>query len=103
MQTVLDTYDLWNKRLPTAGMNRWLAARESQHPAPLVEGKSNRLKYITQINVRPPTFALWLSRPKDLPDAYKRYLMNALRDDFEIKGIPIRLLIRTSKNPFSKK
>ena len=101
MQTVLDTYDLWNKRLPTAGMNRWLAARESQHPAPLVEGKSNRLKYITQINVRPPTFALWLSRPKDLPDAYKRYLMNALRDDFEIKGIPIRLLIRTSKNPFS--
>lgn len=102
MQTVLDTYDLWNKRIATSGMNKWLSARESQHPAPLVEGRSNRLKYITQINVRPPTFALWLSRPKDLPDSYKRYLMNALRDDFDLQGVPIRLLIRTSKNPFKK-
>lgn len=100
MQSVLDTYALWNKRVPTAKMNRWLAARESQHPPPLYEGRSNRLKYITQINIRPPTFSLWVSRPKDLPETYKRYLMNGLREDFDLKGIPIRLLVRTSKNPF---
>lgn len=102
MQSILDTYALWNKRVPTAKMNRWLAARESQHPAPLYEGKSNRLKYITQINIRPPTFSVWVSRPKELPETYKRYLMNALREDFGLKGIVIRLLVRTSKNPFSK-
>ncbi|MCI5059810.1 MAG: ribosome biogenesis GTPase Der [Alphaproteobacteria bacterium] len=100
MQRVLDVYALWNKRVGTAKMNKWLAARESQHPAPLCEGRSNRLKYITQINIRPPTFSLWLSRPKQLPDSYKRYLMNALREDFGLEGIPIRLLTRTSKNPF---
>lgn len=100
MQSVLDTYTLWNKRVPTAQMNRWLSARESQNPAPLYEGKSNRLKYITQINIRPPTFSLWISRPKELPETYKRYLMNGLREDFDLKGIPIRLLVRTSKNPY---
>ncbi len=101
MQSVLDTYALWNKRVPTAKMNRWLAARESQNPAPLVEGRSNRLKYITQINIRPPTFSVWVSRPKELPDTYKRYLMNGLREDFDLTGIAIRLLVRTSKNPFN--
>ncbi len=103
MQTILDTYTLWNKRVPTAKMNRWLAARESQNPAPLYEGRSNRLRYITQINIRPPTFAVWVSRPKSLPETYKRYLMNGLREDFGLKGIPLRLLVRTSNNPFGKK
>lgn len=100
MQSVLDTYALWNKRVPTAKMNRWLAARESQNPPPLCEGRQNRLKYITQINIRPPTFSLWISKPKDLPETYKRYLLNALREDFELQGIPVRLLVRTSKNPY---
>lgn len=102
MQSVLDIYGVWNKRVSTSKMNRWLAAKESQNPAPLYEGRSNRLKYITQINIRPPTFALWLARPKELPETYKRYLINGLREDFDLKGIPVRLLIRTSKNPFSK-
>lgn len=101
MQSVLDTYAVWNKRIPTAKMNKWLAARESQNPAPLYEGRSNRLKYITQINIRPPTFSLWISKPKELPETYKRYLINALREDFDLQGIVVRLLIRTSKNPFS--
>ena len=101
MQTVLDTYQLWNKRVNTSKLNRWMMAKESQNPAPLYEGRSNRLKYMTQINIRPPTFALWVSRPKELPETYKRYLMNGLRDDFDLKGIPLRLLIRTSKNPFN--
>lgn len=101
MQTVLDSYELWNKRVSTSKLNRWMAARESQNPAPLYEGKSNRLKYMSQINIRPPTFAIWVSRPKELPETYKRYLLNGLREDFGFKGIPLRLLVRTSKNPFN--
>ncbi len=101
MQSVLDIFEVWNKRVSTSKMNKWLSAKESQNPAPLYEGRSNRLKYITQINIRPPTFTVWVSRPKDLPDSYKRYLMNGIREDFDLKGIPIRLLVRTSKNPFN--
>ena len=100
MREILKTYTLWNKRVPTGKLNRWLAAKESQLPAPLVQGKQNRLKYITQINIRPPTFALWVSRPQKLPDAYKRYILNSLREDFDIPGIAVRLLVRASKNPY---
>lgn len=102
MDTILDTYKTWTKRISTAKMNRWLAARESQNPAPLVGGRSNRLKYITQINIRPPTFAMWVSRAPELPDTYKRYITNALRQDFDLEGVPVRLLIRTSRNPFDE-
>lgn len=100
MDRVLYTYDLWNKRIKTAGLNRWLAKMESQNPAPLISGRSNRLKYITQIKTRPPTFALWVSQPAKLPDAYKRFIINGLRRDYDIPGVPIRLLVRTSKNPY---
>lgn len=101
MDRVLTTYAIWNRRVKTAKLNRWLAARESQNPAPLVDGRSNRLKYIAQINTRPPTFALWVSQSKELPGTYKRYITNALREDFDLPGVPVRLLIRTSKNPYS--
>lgn len=101
MDAVLNTYATWTKRISTSKMNRWLAARESQNPAPLVSGRANRLKYMTQINIRPPTFALWVSQAPELPDTYKRYIVNALREDFDVKGVPVRLLIRSSKNPFS--
>jgi GTP-binding protein len=102
MDTLLETYGTWTKRISTSKMNRWLAARESQNPAPLVSGRSNRLKYMTQINIRPPTFALWVSQAGELPDTYKRYIVNALRADFGLKGVPVRLLIRSSKNPFDE-
>lgn len=98
---VLVTYETWNKRIGTGGLNRWLADMESQNPAPLVHGRHNRLKYITQIKTRPPTFALWVSRPEELPDSYKRYLINGLRRDFKMPGVPVRLLVRKSKNPYS--
>jgi len=102
MDAVLETYGTWTKRISTSKMNRWLAARESQNPAPLVGGRSNRLKYMTQINIRPPTFALWVARAGELPDTYKRYIVNALRADFDLKGVPVRLLVRASKNPFDE-
>lgn len=97
----LQAYDVWNKRVPTGRLNRWLAAMESRNPAPLVSGRQNRMKYIAQIKTRPPTFALWVSRPDKLPAAYKRYITNGLRKDYEIPGVPIRLLVRRSKNPYA--
>lgn len=97
----LKTYDIWNRRVSTGKLNRWLDRMESQNPAPLVSGRHNRLKYIAQIKTRPPTFALWVSQPKELPAAYKRYIINGLRRDFDIDGVPIRLLVRASKNPYA--
>lgn len=101
LETVLETYAVWNKRISTAGLNRWLRARESQNPAPLVNGRANRLKYMTQIKTRPPTFAVWVSKPDALPQTHLRYLINGLREDYDIPGVPIRLLVRKSKNPYT--
>ena len=100
-KAVLSAYGFWNKRVGTGHLNRWVARSESRHPAPLVSGRPNRLRYMTQIKVRPPTFALWCSKPDDLPEDYQRYLINGLRETFEITGVPIRLYLRTSKNPYA--
>ncbi|MCC6598720.1 MAG: ribosome biogenesis GTPase Der [Alphaproteobacteria bacterium] len=102
LDMVLKTYTCWNTRIKTAGLNRWLARIESQNPAPLVGGRRNRLKYITQIKTRPPTFAVWAAQPEHLPKSHRRYIINALRRDYEIPGVPIRLLVRKSKNPYTK-
>ncbi|MGQ0527914.1 MAG: ribosome biogenesis GTPase Der [Alphaproteobacteria bacterium] len=101
LDTVLEIFALWNKRAPTAGLNRWLRSMESRNPAPLVEGRANRLKYITQVKTRPPTFAVWVSRAAELPLTYQRFLINGLREDYELKKIPLKLLVRKSKNPFN--
>lgn len=103
LDEIMFTYALWNIRVKTGGLNRWLARMESQNPPPLVSGRPNRLKYITQIKTRPPTFALWVSRPSELPDSYKRYLINGLRTEHDIPAVPIRLLVRASKNPYADK
>ena len=100
MQAVLDVYALWNSRVPTGRLNRWLAQMESQHPAPLAQGRQNRLRYITQIKARPPTFALWVSRPNDYPETHKRYLINNLRRDFDVPGVPVRFMVKASNNPY---
>ncbi|TVQ84667.1 MAG: ribosome biogenesis GTPase Der [Micavibrio sp.] len=100
MRTVEEAYRVWNARVPTGALNRWLSMMESKHPPPMVQRRPNRLRYMTQVKARPPTFALWLSRPKDLPDSYQRYLVNGLRESFAMPGTPIRLILRTSKNPY---
>lgn len=100
MKTVLETYDLWNTRVRTAKLNQWLGWMESKHPPPLVDGRPNRLRYMTQIKARPPTFVLWCGRPKQISDSYRRYIINGLREAFDIQGVPVRLLVRTSKNPY---
>ena len=101
MEGVLNVYNLWNHRVPTGKLNRWLRMMESQNPAPLVNGRQNRLRYITQIKARPPTFALWVSRPDDYPDSHKRYMINGLRRDFKIPATPVRIIIKTSRNPYA--
>jgi GTP-binding protein len=101
LSATMRVYENWNKRAATGKLNRWLASMESHHPAPLTQGRPNRLRYIAQVKTRPPTFALWVSKPKDLPDSYRRYITNNLRDDFDIEQVPIRLMVRTSKNPYA--
>lgn len=101
MKTIVHTHEVWNRRAKTPQLNRWMRRMEEQNPAPLVGGRANRLRYITQIKARPPTFVMWVGRPDDLPEMYKRFIVNGLRRDFDIPGVPIRLLIRTSKNPYA--
>ena len=101
MDAVLETYGFWNKRVSTGKLNRWLRGMEAQHPAPLVQGRQNRLRYMTQIKARPPTFALWVSRPDDYPDTHQRFMINGLRRDFGIPATPIRFVLKKSKNPYA--
>lgn len=100
LDSVLDVYKLWNKRVPTGKLNRWLRMMESQNPAPLIQGRQNRLRYMTQIKARPPTFAMWLSRPDQYPEAHERYIVNGLRRDFDLPAVPVRLVLKASKNPY---
>ena len=102
MDATISTYEIWNKRINTGKINRWLASRVSHYPPPLYSGRPNKMRFMTQINIRPPTFALWMSKPEALPETYKRYLMNGLREDYGLDGVPIRLLLRKSKNPYAK-
>jgi GTP-binding protein len=93
----------WNKRMPTAALNRWLGETVDRHPPPAVGGRRLRLRYITQVKARPPAFVLFCSRPSDLPDAYRRYLVNGLREVFDLPGTPIRLTLRKGDNPYAGK
>jgi GTP-binding protein len=103
MQAVVDAYAVWNTRVPTSALNRWLPAVVEAHPPPAVSGRRIRLDYITQPKSRPPTFVLFLSRADAVPDAYRRYLVNSLRESFDLPGTPIRLTLREKKNPYSKR
>jgi GTPase len=103
MPKVFETYDTWNKRVPTPRLNRWLREMETLHPPPLAKGRRIRLRFMTQIKKRPPTFVLSVSQPQELGDDYLRYLTNRLRDDFGLPGVPIRLAMRKPKNPFSSR
>jgi GTPase len=100
MHAVCAAEEVWNRRVPTSDLNRWLASVQERHPPPLVAGRRLRLRYVTQVNTRPPTFALFASKPGELPDSYRRYLLNALRQDFDLPGTPIRIMLRKGKNPY---
>jgi GTPase len=103
MQAVVDAHALWNRRVGTSALNRWIAEVVASHPPPAVSGRRIRLDYITQPKSRPPTFVLFTSRADALPDAYRRYLVNSLRETFDLAGTPIRLTLREKKNPYAKR
>jgi GTP-binding protein len=101
MKAVLDAHAVWNKRVATSALNRWFEAATSAHPPPAVSGRRLKLNYITQAKGRPPSFVLFCTRADAVPDAYKRYLVNSLREAFELPGTPIRLTLREKANPFA--
>lgn len=103
LDAVLDVFEVWNQRVPTAKLNRWLEEILEHHPPPLVSGRRVKVRYMTQPKTRPPTFALFVSHSKGLPESYVRYMANALREDFGLWGIPLRLLVRKGKNPYAGK
>lgn len=102
MQAILAADALWNRRLPTHALNKWLQASVEAHAPPAVSGRRIKLRYITQAHARPPTFVLFCSRPKALPDSYLRYLVNSLRESFDMPGVPIRVNLRKGDNPFAR-
>ena len=101
MLAVLAAFDTWNRRVPTAQLNRWLEEAVAHHPPPLAAGRRLKLRYITQVKARPPTFALFASKPTALPESYRRYLVNGIGTEFGLAGVPIRLLLRAGKNPYA--
>ena len=103
METVLKTHAIWRKHISTPQLNRWLADVQERHPPPLVAGRRLRLRFMSQANIRPPTFALFASKPGELPDSYRRYLINLLRADFDLPSVPIRMMLRKGKNPYAEK
>lgn len=102
MQAVVANDEIWNKRIATAELNRWLAEAVERHQPPAVQGRRVRIRYMTQPSARPPTFIAFASQPAGLPKSYARYLLNSLRETFHLPGVPIRLSFRKGNNPFDK-
>jgi GTP-binding protein len=100
MQAILDAYAVWNKRVPTHALNDWLDSALSAHPPPAVSGRRLKINYITQAKARPPSFVVFCTRADAIPDIYLRYLVNGLRETFDLPGTPIRLTLREKDNPF---
>ncbi len=102
MPAVFAIHQTWNTRVPTGPLNRWLGEMIERHPPPAAKGKRLRLRYITQAKARPPTFALFTTRPGEIPESYIRYLTNGLRERFDLPGTPIRIHLRKGRNPYVK-
>ncbi|MDK8874890.1 ribosome biogenesis GTPase Der [Paracoccus sp. SSJ] len=102
---ILKAHEVWNRRIPTARLNQWLSAMTEAHPPPAPGGRRIRLRYITQVKTRPPAFVVMATHTDKLPDSYQRYLVNGLRQDFDMPGTPIRLTFRDqgTKNPYKDK
>jgi GTP-binding protein len=103
MPTVFEAERIWNLRVSTHAVNRFLEEALSRHPPPAVHGRRIRIRYMTQAKARPPTFVLFGNQLKALPDSYLRYLVNAMRGAFQMPGTPVRLNLRENKNPYSDK
>jgi len=103
LPAVREVYEIWNSRVSTGELNRWFEDALERHQPPLVDGRRLKLRYMTQVKARPPTFLLFGTRAEQLPDSYKRYLVNGLRETFHMPGVPVRLQLRGTKNPYAEK
>lgn len=103
MEAIQAAYAVWNRRIPTASLNRWFEQAMSANPPPAVSGRRLKLNYITQTKARPPSFALFCSRADAVPQSYLRYLVNSLRQHFDLPGTPVRITLREKVNPFAHK
>ncbi len=101
MKAVDEAYEDWTARVKTKDLNNWLYDQIARHPPPAVRGKRIKPRYLTQIKARPPTFVLIASRADEMPESYKRYLVNGLREAFSLHAAPIRLIVKQGKNPFA--
>ena len=102
MQAVVQAAEVWDRRVSTSRINDWLSEAMSRNPPPAVSGRRIKIRYATQVKSRPPHFALFGNQLNALPKSYTRYLVNGLREAFDLPGTPIRLSLRTSQNPFDK-
>ena len=102
MPAVFKAHGDWSTKVKTRDLNDWLAMATARHPPPSVGGKRVKPKYMAQTKARPPTFVLFASRADQLPDHYRRYLVNSIRESFDLPGVPIRLTVRSNKNPFAE-
>ena len=100
IQTSTEVFEIWQKRIPTGPLNRWLENMIQSHPPPISGGRRLKLRFITQVKARPPSFVLFTTRPGALPESYSRYLINGLRERFNLWGVPIRLTLRQRQNPY---
>ena len=102
MAAIFKIEKVWNTHLSTAKLNRWLGAVVEKHPPPAVSGRRLKLRYMTQAKMRPPSFIIFASRPDGMPASYLRYMTNSMRETFEMPGTPIRVWVRSGKNPYAK-
>jgi len=102
LQAAFDVRETWSRRVPTGELNRWFEAATERNPPPAPGGKRIKLRYITQVGSRPPTFVLFGTRTDELPESYRRYLVNSLRKDLGFGAVPVRLNLRSTRNPFDK-
>ncbi|RAK52245.1 ribosome biogenesis GTPase Der [Phenylobacterium deserti] len=100
MPAVFKTYGDWSTKVKTRDLNDWLQMAIQRHPPPSVNGRRIKPKYMAQTKARPPTFVMFASRADQLPESYRRYLINSLRESFDLPGVPLRVTIRSSRNPF---
>ena len=102
LPAVREAYRVWNLRVPTGELNRWFEEALARHQPPLVDGRRLKLRYMTQAKARPPTFVVFGTRAEKLPEDYQRYLVNGLREAFGMPGVPIRLQLRGTRNPYAQ-
>ncbi len=102
MDAVFAAYEVWNRRVSTNKLNKWLEEALIRHSPPIMNGRRIKIRYITQIKTRPPTFTVFASKADKLPDSYLRYLINSIREVFDMPGVPIRIILKSNKNPYDK-